>query len=140
MFVWQILTAIIVGVLITIIFAFIFRVRGPWANAGVFFIFVFLGVWAASLWIAPVGPTILGVYWAPILISGLILGLLLAAATTRVDVSKVKEEAVVKGQYESEEERRSAVSDKKSDVLLWTSFGIISVAFLIAIVIGYIVT
>ncbi|MBD3182452.1 hypothetical protein GF312_09185 [Candidatus Poribacteria bacterium] len=138
MFIWHILTAIIVGVLVTVIFAVIFHRKGPWQNVGIFFLIIFLGVWAASLWIVPVGPNIMGIYWVPVLLTGLILGLLMIAATPQTRVSEVQEEVIVKGQYE--EEREYPVKEKKIDTLLWAFLGITSIALLIAIIVGYVVT
>ena len=77
---WDILLALGIGVLLTLVFTLGFRRRGPWSNVLLFFLLVFLGAWTASIWIAPVGPPLLGVYWISPLMVALILALLLAAA------------------------------------------------------------
>jgi len=77
MFVWDLILALILGAVLTAVFAFGFRRRGSGASVLLFFLLVFLGTWAASLWIGPVGPTLLGLYWLPPLMVGLVIALLL---------------------------------------------------------------
>jgi hypothetical protein len=40
-------------------------------------------IWAAAVWSSPYGPPLLGVYWLPFLIPGLLLVLLILAITSR---------------------------------------------------------
>jgi len=80
MFVWDLILALIIGVVLTFVFALGFRRRGPWASILLFFLVIFLGSWAAGIWVGPLGPALWGVYWLPALMVGLVLALLLAAA------------------------------------------------------------
>lgn len=79
--------------LVALIFGAIFTalLAGPigWRRPGredigpaLFFLFLILFplFWVAALWIQPVGPTVMGVAWIPLLFVGLIVVLLVAAA------------------------------------------------------------
>jgi len=79
-FIWDVVIALVIGIVLTLIFTLAFRRRGPWSNVLLFFLVVFLGAWTAGIWIPPVGPALLGVFWLSPLMVGLILALLLAAA------------------------------------------------------------
>ena len=48
--------ALIVAVILTLVFVFVVRRRGPWESTFLFFVVVFLGAWAGGLWLKPVGP------------------------------------------------------------------------------------
>lgn len=50
-----------------------------WPLFGVLFLPTLLAVWAATLWMAPVGPVIWDVYWVPALIAGVVVALLVIA-------------------------------------------------------------
>jgi hypothetical protein len=75
------ITALIVGLLVTAVFAAGFRRRGPWNSIIWFFLVVFLAAWAGGLWMQPYGPTLWGLSWLPMLMLALLFGLLLAATT-----------------------------------------------------------
>jgi hypothetical protein len=78
---WGIVYLIILAFLITLFFNFLLRVRGPWGNFWAFFIIILLAIFAADVWISPVGPYWGNTYWVPPLATGLIIALLLAATT-----------------------------------------------------------
>jgi hypothetical protein len=139
MFIWHIISAIVIGVLITIVFVYIFNRKGPWSNAGVFFLIIFLSMWAANLWIEPFGPSFLGIYWLPVVLTGLIFALLLAAAEIPSEDSRTQDETMIEAEIE-EKVRSDSSRNRMSDLLLWTFFGILSCALVIAIVVGYVVT
>jgi hypothetical protein len=82
-FLVDVLFALVFALLLTGIFTATFRRRGPWDIWWGFLLVIFLGIWAAGLWITPVpfGPTWLTLSWLPALIVGVFLALLLAAAT-----------------------------------------------------------
>jgi len=83
MFLLDLLFALVFALLLTGIFTAAFRRRGPWDIWWGFLLVIFLGIWAAGLWITPVpfAPTWLTLSWLPALIVGIFLALLLAAAT-----------------------------------------------------------
>ncbi|MBD3272096.1 MAG: hypothetical protein GF384_06115, partial [Elusimicrobia bacterium] len=65
MILWDLMVALAVGVILTIVFSQIFRKRGPWESLLVFFLIVFFGAWAGGVWFRPFGPLFLGRYWIP---------------------------------------------------------------------------
>lgn len=103
MFLKHLLLAILISLLLTGIFIWGFRKRGPWNSFLIFFVVVALGAWAGGIWFSALGPTLWGVHWLPFFIVGLIVSLLLAAAmpsippdTTVQFVEKGKEPEVKK--------------------------------------------
>ncbi len=52
---------------------FVFHSRGPWDNYWSSFLMMFLGLWAAQVWIDPMGPVFAGVSWLPLLLAGVYL-------------------------------------------------------------------
>jgi len=93
----DLLVATAIGLIITTIFAAIFKRRGPWASMWLFLLLVLLASWAGGLWIAPFGPVVSDRYWAPSLVTGLLFALLMAAATPSYQVrhSSVENETAV---------------------------------------------
>jgi hypothetical protein len=76
----DLLFALVIGLILTGIFAFGFGRRGPWASVPIFFLVVFLAAWVGGAWAAPVGPLLWGGYWLPFAFMGLLIALLLVAA------------------------------------------------------------
>ena len=99
--IWDVVIALLVGILMTLIFSLGFRRRGPWSNILLFFLVVFLGTWTAGIWIPPVGPPLLGVFWLSPLMVGLILALLLAAAFPATPRRRSREEIRLKPEVPS---------------------------------------
>lgn len=73
--------ALIIAVVLVLIFSYGFNSRGPWGSFWTFFLILFLGIWAAAMWVNPAGPYVYGIAWLPALLVGITLALLLAAAT-----------------------------------------------------------
>jgi hypothetical protein len=77
MFLVDLLLALAVAVLISALFAAIFRPSGPfWLP----FVVILLAAWAAGVWVRPVGPPVWGTFWLAPLAVGIIVALILAAA------------------------------------------------------------
>jgi hypothetical protein len=79
MFFLDILVALLVGVVLTALFALVFGNVGPWQTWWLFLLIVFLAAWAGGAWVTPFGPTLFEVYWLPFLLVGLLFAILLAA-------------------------------------------------------------
>jgi len=79
MFFVDLLVALAVGLLLTVIFGALFRNQGPWGIWWVFLILIFLVAWAGGVWVRPFGPVWFDVAWLPFLFVGLFFALLLAA-------------------------------------------------------------
>lgn len=77
---FDVLLALGIGLIFTVIFAGLLGRSGPWASVPVFFAIIFLAAWAGGVWIAPIGPALFGINWLPFVVFGLIFALLLAAA------------------------------------------------------------
>lgn len=80
MFLASLIVSLIVSVILTAVFVWGFRRKGPWASILAFFIVVFLSSWAGGMWISPFGPTVQNIQWLPFAMVGLITALFLAAA------------------------------------------------------------
>jgi hypothetical protein len=77
--IWALLLAVILGLALSGALG----VRGPWAAPWAIFVVLFLFIWAGGVWITPSGPPILGVYWMPYVLFGVLLALLIAASSSR---------------------------------------------------------
>ena len=93
----ELMTALAVALLLTAIFAVGLRSRGLWRNWLIFFGLVSLAAWAGGVWLPPIGPAVVGVYWMPFLFVGLVVALLWAMtsrshATTRERPPRAKAE------------------------------------------------
>jgi hypothetical protein len=120
------LFALAVGLLLTVIFAAGFRVRGPWGVWWVFLLIVFLAAWVGAVWVRPVGPPLFGVNWLPLLFMGVLFAVLLAAAIPS-SPPRTRAEAVAQARAEE-----TAVA------VFGAFFWILLVGLLVAVVLGYV--
>jgi len=102
MFLWHLIFAIVVALLISVIFGLGFRRTGVWPGIFIFFLIIFLFSWAGGVWLAPFGPTLAEVYWLPFLFVGILIALFLAAAVpperSRRRSIEVPEQEVAEGE------------------------------------------
>ena len=124
--------AVIATILITLfigaLFYFLLKKSGPWGTFWTFLLVLFLGILIAAVWLTPVGPVWYGAAWFDLFVIGILLALILAAATPT-----------------SNEQRRAAfkqsdVVDEKargdSAIALGAFFWLMILLFLIIIAIG----
>lgn len=78
-----VLLTVLVAVIISALFYYVFKSTGPWESFWSFLLVLVLAGLAAGLWITPVGPIMWGVAWIPTLLAIIIFGLLLGAASPR---------------------------------------------------------
>ncbi len=52
-----------------------------WSSALFLFVLTLGFVWLAAIWVRPIGPTIAGIAWIPLIVAGLLVALVLAVAT-----------------------------------------------------------
>lgn len=132
----DVLGAIIIAIFISLIFYFALGVRGPWGTFWTFLLVLLFVIWAASLWVTPVGPVYWGIAWIPLLFVGLVFALLLAAIptsreeeieTTRTDIDLSQEEI----------ERRRDTNRRAATITGF--FWVFLLILLIAIIFGYMV-
>jgi hypothetical protein len=122
------LFALAVSLFLTVVFAVIGRQAKSRRRVIVFFLLVFLSAWAGGIWITPVGPTILGVYWLSFFAVGLIFALVLEA------IAAFHSRPPQQG---PEELRADAKEEHELESALNTFFWILLLTFIGAIVLGY---
>jgi hypothetical protein len=125
MFLTELLIALFMAMLFTLIFAIGLKRTGPWASIWIFFMVIFLATWAGGLWINPVGPVFLGIYWLPILFFSFIIAVLLASAVP-------PERPEPKVETISQVKHKEAIV-KDYDAFLW----ILLISLLLMIILGY---
>ena len=85
MIVGELITALLIAALLSLLLAAAFgweRPGRPGMLPSLIFLFfiIFITTWAVGGWMTPFGPAILGIYWLPFLLIGLVVALILAAA------------------------------------------------------------
>lgn len=126
-FLMQILFALVMALLFTAIFTLGFQRRGPWSSVLVFLLIVFLAAWAGSLWLSPLGPVFVGVYWVPIVLAAFLFAVLLAAAAPRRPPTQGVETI-------SQVKQQEKATGHAFDIFFWT----LLIGFLIVIILGYV--
>lgn len=131
-----VLAAILIAILISAIFYYGFSSRGPWGTFWTFFLVLLLIIWAASLWVRPVGPVYWGVAWVPLLFIGLIFALLLAAipAYEPTPEEEIVDREIVVGDPETVRRREAEASSAAA--IGWIFWLFITILF-VAIIVGY---
>ena len=125
MILWDLFFVLGIGFVITAIFTLGFRKVGWWRGVELFFLFIILTSWAGKLWIHEIGPSIVGVFWLPMVVIGFIFALIIAGALL---TSPMRESDAIHIE-ESEESAENAIS-----VFFW-----ILLAGLVAmIILGYV--
>jgi hypothetical protein len=87
LFLFDLLLAFIVALLLSLVFIPIVSSRRGGRQGSLitvvlfFFLILFFATWAGGVWVTPFGPAIWGVNWMPFVAVGLLVALLLAAAT-----------------------------------------------------------
>jgi MFS family permease len=129
MIITESLFALAVSLFLTAVFAVVGRQAKSARRVILFFLVVFLGAWAGGIWITPVGPMILGVYWLSFFGVGLVLALVLeAVAAFSVHPSEPVARDIQKDKRE----------EREIEAVLGVFFWILVVTFIGAIVVGYI--
>jgi amino acid permease len=118
-----------VALFLTVVFAVIGRQAKTPARVIVFFLVVFLGAWAGGIWITPVGPALLGVYWLSFFAAGLLFALVLEAIAAFTVRPAESQSGHIQEDKKEEREIESA---------LGAFFWVLLVMFVAAIVLGYI--
>lgn len=127
----DVIAAILIALFFTLLLALALRMRGPWGSLWTIFLVILLGVWAASLWIEPAGPVYWNIAWIPLLTIGLILALVLIAATpTANEQRRLSTE-------ETDENSEASQNEKKTIAAVSAFFWILLIILAITIIIGY---
>jgi hypothetical protein len=144
--------AFLFALILTILFYFIFGLKGPWKGYKYFFLIIFLVSFAAGEWVIPAGPVAWGYYWLPALITAVLIAILLAAITPSSDNQIKKEDRAI----EENDEKTTSTSigstiaedklpiyygkETKEGVVLGALFWIFLLMLLISGIIGYLYT
>lgn len=134
------LGTILVAILISALFYYAFNARGPWGSFWSFFLVLLLIIWAASLWVRPIGPMYWGVAWIPLFLVGLVFALLLAAIPTSDTGNEARRGEMIDEEMpvdRAEVNRRQDLNRTAATVsgLFW----VFMVILLLIIIIGYMV-
>jgi MFS family permease len=120
------LMALIIALFFTIVLTVSGKKYRSWKRIIVIFLIMLFASWAGGVWITPVGPAFLGIYWLSFFIVALILALTLetisALHATPSDIDK----------------KETRKKEEALEVLISTSFLILLIVFMIVITIGYI--
>lgn len=135
-----ILGTILVAILISALFYYAFNARGPWGSFWSFFLVLLLIIWAASLWVRPIGPVYWGVAWVPLFFVGLVFALLLAAIPTSDTGEETRRGEMIDEEMpvdRAEVRRREDLNRTAATVsgLFW----VFMIILLLVIIIGYMV-
>lgn len=121
--------AMAIAVMVGAAFAVLGR-RGPWPGFAWFLLLLFLFTWTGGVWVGPLGPPLWGVYWVPSLFLGVVIALLLAAATSP---RRPPEASADPARLEAEAQRRVAAV-VAVDIFFW----LVVAVLLLALVVHYI--
>jgi len=127
-FFWDFLFSFLTAIFLTVVFVAGLRRSGPWVSFLAFFFVVLLAAWAGGIWIAPVGPSVAGVYLISFVTVGLIVALILGAVAYP-RLSKHSDKEVDKQAQETSNKERPV------DLLFW----VLIIILLIAIIAGYLI-
>jgi len=113
---------------IALFYTVVFAVAGRKAKSGsrilLFFLIIFLAAWAGGVWVTPVGPVFLGVYWLTFFVVGLVFALLLEGLNAVSGGSRPKA-------------KDEAIEEKELEKVVSYVFLILFLAFVAIIIAGY---
>jgi hypothetical protein len=124
--------SLVLAFLLALLFSGLTKGAGPKSHFWALFVIFGLSIWVASIWLTPAGPIWYGVAWVDLLVIGLLLVLLVGAAS-----GAGRYPTVSRSSY-SEEEEVDLVAESKKDTTAITMFGVffwIFVASLVALAI-----
>ncbi len=84
----KILLIVLAAILVSVLFFYALRTRGPWGSFWSFLLILTLAGIAAEAWLNPIGPVAFGMAWIPVLFVIVIFGLLLGAASPKAKKGK----------------------------------------------------
>ena len=126
MFLTELIFALAISLFFTAVFTVLSRRAKPWRYRIVFFLLIFLAAWAGGIWITPVGPVMLGVYWVSFFVAGLVFALVMEALTTLPSRRA--------GPSVQDEEKEEEALEMTFSAFLWVLF----LALIALVVLGYV--
>lgn len=119
----EMMFALAIALLFTVVFTALSRRARSRRRLIVFFSIIFFAAWAGGVWVAPVGPTLLGIYWLSFFIAGLIFALVMEAVS-----------ALSSPVQSSDIQKKEENIEIEMGMFFWVLF----FAFIVLIVVGYI--
>jgi len=116
--------ALLIGLVLTALFALIVQAKGAWFSLLAVFVIIFLASWAGGVWLHPFGVPLWGTYWLPFLVVGLIFSLLLGALVS----SSPSTVEVVEPQKEEARRRKAIIA---LGVFFWILVGVLIAAIIV---------
>ncbi len=128
------LFAFLIALVLSTVLIKIYFGKWEWPRFAFVFLLLFFTVWAAGIWITPVGPQLYGAYWLIYVITGLMIALMFAAFFTTFRTYNTPRQQVTLPEDEPEE-----LVEQGNNVAMGTAFGLIYwiLVALMIVVIGY---
>ena len=126
MFIVDMLFALVIALVLTGLFAMLFRGMRMGNGLLLFLLILFLATWTGGLWIGPFGPTLLNVYWLPFLLVGLLITLLMIVFIAPEPPARTLDEA-----------RMQARSDVQAVVVVDFLFWVLLLGLLVTLIVAY---
>lgn len=124
----EIFGILLIALVIGSLFYFGSKRRSPFGPFWLFIFILFLGAWAARMWVIPVGPVLWGFAWIPIVFFVIIVTLLIAAAAPRDE--RLREEA------EDVQTRSTPKGSSETNAVIGIFFWLLMILFITAIIVG----
>lgn len=126
MIIGDFLIALVIALFFTIVLVVSGQKHRSWKRIITIFLIMLFASWAGGVWITPVGPAFLGIYWVSFLIVALILALIMETISALHAVP------------EDIDKRETRKKEESLEILISASFLILLIVFIIVIIIGYI--
>lgn len=134
-----IIATVFVAILISSLFFYAFNARGPWGSFWTFFLVILLIIWAASLWLRPVGPMFWGIAWIPLVFAGLLFALLLASLPSSHNSDERRRKMIDKEMPVDQAEVNRREDLNRTAATVTGLFWIFMIILLIVILVGYMI-
>lgn len=131
MTVLEIVGVVVMAILITSIFYFGFKKTGPWGSFWTFFLVLWLGIWAADVWIDPIGPIYWGVAWLDFFVVGILFAVLLVAAMPPARYDRDQTSI-----YPDEKSPHNVKDQDRETAAIGAFFWVLLVLFVVVIAVG----
>jgi len=108
----ELFLALAIAFSLSVLFSWLLRRGGPRSGFPIFFLAIFLITLAGGLWLRPFGPMVLGIYWLPFIVVGVVGSILLFLAAPRRPPENRREtiEMLDRIEHEKELERLAHLS------------------------------
>ena len=127
----QLLAVVLAALFFTSVSLFAFRHRGPWGSYWSSFVIMMLGLWAAQVWLEPMGLIYGGVAWLPILLAGIYLSVML------IPIGPAHQDPAGQREEVSREAHAKQRKEDRAFRVLNASFWLLLLVFALMVIVGY---